>query len=137
MFHVAAPIYSTFMLAGSLLCIYALTITLSSKLASFDVAVSMTIFYGVLLLLLAFPYAPWSADRSFYFKFLKQIVMPVDKIAFREIMFADALCSLSKVFKDFGVTVVSIYALYNNANIVDYHESAMIFIAILASVPFW
>lgn len=125
------------MLASTLLCIYAFTIAISSNLTTNGVAVSMATFYGTLLLLLVVPYVPWAEDRTFWFKFLKQIVMPVDKIAFREIVFADALCSLSKVFKDFGVTIVAIYAMYQESSIVDFHDSAMIFIAFLASIPFW
>lgn len=125
------------MLAGSLLCIYALTVTVSSKLASQEVVVSMASFYAIILFLFFVPYAPWADDRSYWLRFFRQIVMPADKIAFREIMFADALCSVSKIFKDFGVTVVAMYAMYNNSEIVEHHDTAMIFVAVLASIPFW
>jgi hypothetical protein len=97
----------------------------------------MAIFYAVLFFLAMVPGVPWAEDRNYWFRFLKQIFFPVGNIAFSEIMFADALCSMSKVFKDFGVTIVAIYAMYKESTVVDYHSSAMIFIAVLASLPFW
>ena len=97
----------------------------------------MGIFYGIIFILALAPRAPWSEERTFWSRFIKQIFLPVGSIAFPEIVFADALCSMSKLFKDFGVTIVVMYAKYKDASIVDYHNFAMIFVAILASVPFW
>lgn len=96
----------------------------------------MAFFYGAILLLSILPYAPWREERQFWYKFIKQVLFPSAPIAFGEVLFADALCSLSKVFKDIGVTVVALYALYAETNIVMYHDSAMIFISLLASLPF-
>jgi hypothetical protein len=132
-----APTYVTVMLASTLLCVYAITITISAKMTTYGITVSMAIFYAVLFVLAVVPGVPWAEERRYWLRFMKQIILPVGPIAFKEIMFADALCSMSKVFKDFGVTAVAIYAMYAETAVVDYHNSAMIFIAVLASIPFW
>ena len=57
-------------------------------------------------------------------------------VPFVEILLADALCSLSKVFKDAGTTIIVIYAFLTGTNITDYHYSGMVLVALLASLPF-
>jgi hypothetical protein len=51
---------------------------------------------------------------------------------------ADALCSLSKPFKDFGLTLVIFYShiIQNGRDPVFYHNVGMILIALCASLPF-
>ncbi len=116
--------------------IYAIVITTSSKMGSFGVTVSMAVFYGVTMLLAILPCASCGEYRGYCTRLLQAVFWPKGSVSFAEILFADALCSLSKVFKDVGVTVVAIYAMYRQTDVVEYHDSAMIFIAILASLPF-
>jgi hypothetical protein len=76
--------------------------------------------------------------RSHFFRILKQIIFPGGTISFPEILVADALCSLSKPFKDLGLTMVIFYShvIQNGRNPVFYHNTGMILIAIFASLPF-
>ena len=96
----------------------------------------MAIFYGVTLLLIILPCASCGEYRGYCTRLVQAVIWPKGSVSFAEILFADALCSLSKVFKDIGVTIVAMYAMYTQTDIVEYHDPAMIFIAILASLPF-
>ena len=57
-------------------------------------------------------------------------------VPFVEILLADALCSLSKIFKDIGTTIVVLYAFLTGTAVTDYHYHGMLLIAVLASFPF-
>lgn len=70
-------------------------------------------------------------SRSFNFNSSTSAVVP-----FEEILLADALCSLSKIFKDIGTTIIVLYAFLTDTAVTDYHYHGMILIAILASFPF-
>lgn len=76
--------------------------------------------------------------RSHFFRVVRQILFPGPTVTFPEVLVADAFCSLSKPFKDFGLTLMIFYShiLQNGASPINYHNTGMIFIAILASVPF-
>jgi hypothetical protein len=74
-------------------------------------------------------------NRSSFFHLLHKCIFPGKTISFSEIVFADALTSLSKVFKDIGVTIITIFAYIKNENVVIYHEEGMLLIAFLASIP--
>ena len=50
------------------------------------------------------------------------MVGPGQTIAFAEIVFADALTSLSKVFKDFVITIIVVYSSVSQTPITDLHE---------------
>ena len=63
------------------------------------------------------------------------MLFPGNSISFPEIVFADALTSMSKVFKDVGVTLVALYAHLQTEPLVLYHEQGMLLVALLASVP--
>jgi len=98
--------------------------------------------YGVLTFyaftLLSFvPCFPGHDSRMYFFQVMKLIIFPGNKISFPEIMVADALCSLSKIFKDLGITMVILYSgVYGGTEILTYHNQAMILVALLASIPF-
>jgi len=57
-------------------------------------------------------------------------------ISFSEILLADALCSLSKVFKDVGIYLVALYSHMAYTPTVEAHDGAMLLVAMLASIPF-
>ena len=57
-------------------------------------------------------------------------------IPFCEVLLADALCSLAKVVKDLGTTIVALYAYLVGAEVTGYHYPGMVVVALLASVPF-
>lgn len=80
---------------------------------------------------------PGEECRTSFNRLLKTVFLPGAVITFPEVLLADALCSVSKVFKDFGTTLVAIYAAFAHHNILEYHNSAMILVALLASLPFW
>jgi hypothetical protein len=93
-------------------------------------------FYGFAVLSFA-PFVPGHDSRLHFFRVLKQILFPGAKVTFPEVMAADALCSLSKIFKDLGITMVILYSeMYGGAASVTYHNQAMILVAMLASIPY-
>ena len=73
--------------------------------------------------------------RASFLRLLRLIAFPGDSISFPEILLTDALTSLSKVFKDVGVTLVAIYAQSQGQPMVLYHEQGMLLVALLASLP--
>lgn len=73
--------------------------------------------------------------RKASLKVLRSVFFPGNSISFSEIMLADALTSLSKVFKDVGVTVIAMYAYMQGTAVVEYHEQGMLLVACLASLP--
>jgi hypothetical protein len=73
--------------------------------------------------------------RKASLKVLRNVFFPGNSISFSEIMLADALTSLSKVFKDVGVTVIAMYAHMQGTAVVEYHEQGMLLVALLASLP--
>lgn len=75
-------------------------------------------------------------SKQQFLKLCKLCVFPSSTIHFTEVLFADALTSLSKVFKDFSVTIIAIYCHFYGIEIVEYHNIGMIIIAIFASFPF-
>ena len=71
-----------------------------------------------------------------FFRLLRQAIFPSSAVKFPEILLADALCSLSKVFKDLGVTLIVIYAGFTNVPVVSLHENGVLLVAIMASFPY-
>jgi hypothetical protein len=68
---------------------------------------------------------------------MKLVFFPGSTISFPEVLAADALCSVSKLLKDFGVTlVVFLSHVILIQDSVTYHDNGMIVIAFLASLPF-
>eukprot|EP01035_Chromulina_nebulosa_P037110 gene37110-50063_t len=85
------------------------------------------------------PFASEGNDtRNSFFRLVRLIFMPLSSITFPEVLLADAFTSISKVLKDFGVFLVKSYAEVSGIDDVKlFHESAMMLIALLASLPFW
>lgn len=85
-------------------------------------------------------FVPWSFGQDHQYSFyrlLRTVIFPGHTVTFPEVLLADALCSVSKVLKDFGTTVVVIYAALQQKDIIVFHDSAMIIVALFASIPFW
>ena len=74
-------------------------------------------------------------QRASFLRLLKTVLFPGTSISFPEIVLADALTSLSKVFKDVGVTFVAVYAYTQAEPVVVYHEQGMLLVALMASMP--
>lgn len=104
----------------------------------------MLFFYSFLIFLLYYIctngriYNKTYSDQTSPFLSLLYVVFNPnpDKVAFVEVLCADALCSLSKVFKDIGVTIIVLIASFSDIPIYNMHEGGMILIALLASLPF-
>lgn len=133
---VVAPISFTFMWALLLLILYALTMTIFSSVGGFSVEYGVLLYYCFVVVLVLIPGIPGQENKSTFFKLLRSIFFPSSVITFPEVLLADSLTSLSKIFKDFGITMVSFYASFSQHAIVEYHDVAMILIALLASLPF-
>jgi len=80
---------------------------------------------------------PFAESMNHIWRLLRLCFLPGATITFSEVLFADALTSLSKVFKDMGTTIIAVYCYANGTNILDLHNHAMILIALLASLPYW
>jgi hypothetical protein len=74
-------------------------------------------------------------QRSRSMRIIRTVLFPGSTVSFTEVLFADALCSLSKVFRDFGVTLVALYAYFSGVPPVEYHVPGMLLAALLASTP--
>jgi len=125
------------LVAASLLTVaFAVSMTFFTNMMGFTVELSISLFYSLLLFIFCLSSLPGHETKASFFRLLRTIVFTGSTISFPEVLLADALCSLSKVFKDFGVTIIAVYASLSGAPIVDLHEQGMIICALLASVPF-
>lgn len=97
----------------------------------------ITIFYLLLIFIQFIPSFPGYELRLHFYRLFKLLLLPNSTITFPEILIADALTSLSKVFKDFGTTLICLYVFITKEEIINYHNSAMILVALMASFPFW
>ena len=135
----ASPLTFSLVMAVILAIAYAVTITLFSNVLGLTVEASVTIFYVLLILSQTMLPAtlPGQETKASFYRLLRIVFFPGSTISFSEVLLADALCSLSKVFKDYGVTIIAIYANISGASVVDLHEEGMLLCALLASLPFW
>lgn len=116
--------------------LYGFHMTSICQFLGMNVEYGVLTFYAFVLLSFA-PFSPGHESRMYFFRILKQICFPGPKVTFPEIMVADALCSLSKTLKDIGITIMVLYAgLYESGSAIEYHNQAMILVAMLASIPF-
>ena len=135
----ASPLTFSLVMAIILAITYAVTITLFSNVLGLTVEAGVTIFYVLLILSQTLLPAnlPGQETKASFYRLLRTVFFPGSTISFSEVLLADALCSLSKVFKDYGVTIIAIYANISGASVVDLHEEGMLLCALLASLPFW
>lgn len=132
-----APLAFIFWHALFLTVLYALSMTIFSNALGLAIETGIASFYFLLLIFYLFPTLPGKESRSNFFRLVRMGFFPCGSVSFSEILVVDALTSLSKVFKDVGVTIVAVAASFKGINILDYHNHAMIMIAILATLPFW
>ena len=130
------PLGFVFLTATALATTYALSMTLICNLAGFGIEIGVGIFYLLVTTTYLFSSFPGQESMVHFFSVMKLVFIPSNTISFPEILLADALTSLSKVFKDFGVTVVIIYSRLNSTEAVLSHDSGMLLVAVLASLPF-
>ena len=126
---------------------YTVTMLLFVQMAGSTIELAITLFYGMMaifVMTLAQPgfavLAPAEAhlmeNRSTFFRLCRNVVLPGQTVAFAEIVFADALTSMSKVFKDVAITIIAVYSNVSQTPITDLHEEGMLLVAIFASIPF-
>lgn len=112
-----------------------------------NVEVAITLFYGAMMIFIMSTNFPSVAtlfpsethlveNKGTFFRLCRNVLWPGQTIAFAEIVFADALTSLSKVFKDAAITIIAVYSSVTQTPITDLHEQGMILVAALASLPF-
>ena len=119
-----------------LAALYGLSMTLTCNLAGFGIEVGVGVFYIIITFAYLISAFPGQDSLYHFFSVTKQVFVPGNAITFPEVLLADAMTSLSKVFKDFGVTLVVIYSRLNGSLPVMSHDSGMLLIAVLASLPF-
>ena len=117
--------------------LYALSMTVFSTTLGLTIETGISIFYLLLTSVLCIPRIPFADSLNTVFRLLRLSFIPGSTVTFPEVLIADALTSMSKVLKDFGVTLISVYCYVNGTSIVDYHNQSMILIALLASLPYW
>lgn len=122
----------------TLLTIYGFIMTLFSRTFGLSIESGISTFYLLMFVFLILPInrIPGRENRLSFFRLFKSILFPSGIVSFSEILLADALTSLSKVFKDFGISLYCLLAYYNKAYPIEFHDQAMILIAALASFPF-
>lgn len=131
-----SPLLFVVMTATFFSIVYGFNMIIVCQFMGIDVEYGVLTFYSLLLLSFA-PFFPGHDSRMYFFRILKQIMFPGARVTFPEILVADALCSLSKIFKDLGITMVVFYSgVYGDGPIVIYHNQAMILVALLASLPY-
>jgi EXS family len=111
--------------------------TLFSNMLGMTVESGVMIFYVLLFVLLITPSIYGQEIRGSFFRLVRLVFFPANTVSFPEVLLADAMTSMSKIFKDMGVTLVAVYSQYSISKIWEYHEVGMILIALLASLPFW
>lgn len=134
---VKSPASVSFILITSffLMSVYAVSMTFSSTLLGFSVEFGVTSFY-ILLTFLAIMPLPGQEARSAFYRLTKTVFFPLNSISFPEVLLADAMTSLSKVFKDICVTFLVVYCYLSGENIIRYHDFGIVAIAILSSLPY-
>jgi hypothetical protein len=98
---------------------------------------SLMVFYIFSTAFVCLPVLPGQDVRASFFRLLVQVLFPVTSVSFAEVILADVSCSLSKVFKDFGIFLIVIYARVTKTHIIEHHDSGMMLVAVLASLPFF
>ena len=133
----AGPFAFIFSTAVFLCTLYAMHMTLFATSLGLTIETAIGLFYLLIACVLCIPRIPFAESMNHIWRLLRLCFFPGATISFSEVLLADALTSMSKVFKDFGVTMVAVYCYANGRNILDFHNHAMILIAVLASLPYW
>jgi hypothetical protein len=133
----SAPFAFTAIWASIALILYAVSMTIISTMLGMGLETGIVAFYVLLAIIFSLPWLPGQDTKQSFLKLIKFVLFPGTTISFPEVVFADALTSMSKVFKDLGVTLVAVYAQLTQTDIVNCHDVGMIVIALLASLPFW
>ncbi|RYH27873.1 hypothetical protein EON65_12890 [archaeon] len=119
-----------------LLALYAAVMTLLSNSVGYTIVTGVTIFYLLVVLVHILPIQTGADSRSTFYRLLRSVLLPMGIVTFPEVLMADALTSISKVLKDFGTYLVVVYASFQGQDVIEYHNHAMILVAVLASLPF-
>ena len=110
--------------------------TLFSTTFGLTIETTISIFHFVFLLTLVLPITPFAEPRSTFLRLLRQVFTPSGAVTFPEVLVADALTSISKVFKDMGITAIVVYSYFQGVDVLDDHDHAMVLISVVASLPF-
>eukprot|EP01041_Mallomonas_annulata_P000255 gene255-470_t len=131
-----ASLQFIFYTVGIITTLYIVNMTLMSQIGA-SIELGIIVFYFIILLSFITPSIPGNEHRNYFLRLLRLVCFPATTVTFPEVLLADALTSLSRVFKDFGVAIISIYSKAFDTAIIDHHDFAMILIAVLASIPYW
>lgn len=101
-----------------------------------SVEYALALFYLSCITFLMFPYCPGSENYNFILRLFRNSFVPGTLISFPEILFADILTSLSKVMRDFGMTLIVLYTRVIGADMVAFHDFGILILALLSSIPF-
>jgi len=133
------PLTFSLVTASVLATTYAVNMTLFSNMLGMSVETGVCLFYILLLIVNFLPSIglPGQETKNSFLRLVRLVFFPSTSISFPEVLLADAFTSLSKVFKDIGVTAIAIYAQMSGTNIVTMHDEGMLLVAVLASLPYW
>lgn len=121
---------------GTLSVMYGVIMTAFTNSFGYSIVTAVTAFYLALFFLHFAPISTFSDSTGGFYRLLRSVMWPMGSVTFSEVLLADALTSISKVLKDFGTYLVVLYATMQGRNIIDYHDNAMLLVAIFASIPF-
>jgi hypothetical protein len=131
-----APMNFALLVGAALGIAYSVIVTFLANTLEWSVETGVSCFYAIFLFVHFIPSFPGIESRTHFYRVLKLCFFPGASITFPEILLADALCSLSKVLKDIGTSLVAVFSHFDGTSIVDHHDNAMILVAVLASLPF-
>eukprot|EP01031_Cornospumella_fuschlensis_P037959 gene37959-46116_t len=114
-----------------LLALYAAVMTLLSNSLGYTIVTGVTIFYLLVVLVHILPIQTGADSRITFYRLLRSVLLPMGIVTFPEVLMADALTSISKVLKDFGTYLVVVYASFQGKDVIEYHNHAMILVAVL------
>lgn len=81
------------------------------------------------------PCCPSRDNYTFILRLFKNMIVPGTLVTFPEILFADALTSITKTFKDIGVMLIVVYSRLSGADIVAQHDQCIVLITLLTAIP--
>lgn len=133
----SAPSTHILTLSSLLLLLYTIIMIFTSTILGVNIEFGIVIFYICISLLCILPINNIETIRSTFFRLIKVVFFPINNITFSEVLLADALTSISKIFKDISISILLLYCYFSNENIVDYHNVGIVAIALLSSLPYW
>lgn len=133
-----APIHFVVVTAIALSSLYALDITVSTRFFGLSIEFGVGLYYSLVFLVSSFfvSFFPWRENYYYLTRLMRSVFMPGSSVSFAEILFADALTSLSKVLRDVGITLIAIYCSLVRTDIIKYHDFGIVLLTVFTAMPF-